>query len=523
VNKTIPDYLKLFRASSESAAQSSISNKLEISEPVVRPHVGRDAKIAEAIDAFWPAFTSATGWKLDSRARRKGEVQMVPALSMDGLMSADSMEDQPLTSERDARTLAKVALSLSEELKSARRSLRRQAAELAARAAVIVTPSQRDDLAGYIEQLLDQALLATRCDTAAVYLLDDDTRSLALRFAHGLAQQKLAAEPRPLRGSRGDLEALIQGVVMIDDLKLGPIDTWNCPEPAEAAVCACLSLDDTPIGTMWLFSDEKQSFNEQTVGAVRLAASGIVQKLSHQRTATVSYSQLEGKPHIRDIAAWQYRGLPAATELVHRWPIDGMLESPNEWSIGWHAWDVLPDGSLYVAFAEAEDESVTGAMVAALTRGALTAHVGYRHTPAQLVQRVSDSLWQSNTGDQLVSLLYAVIDPETGAGEIATAGHVASIIASRYGYRPVVGDSHPPLGTLIDPLFSVNSIKMSPGESLLVYGKGWGNNAQMQLVMGEALRDSFLDKQFNPLATIRRKRASTKPERERGAIALSWT
>ena len=102
--------------------------------------------------------------------------------------------------------------------------------------------------------------------------------------------------------------------------------------------------------------------------------------------------------------------------LADGWRVDGMIESPESWGTGWHHWDVLPDGTLMIAIAEAADPTAKGAMHAAVARAALAAHSGYRHTPAQLIQRVSDTLWQTNTGEQLVSMIYAHLDPESGDG-----------------------------------------------------------------------------------------------------------
>ncbi len=488
-----------------------------------RPTIGRENKIASSIDSFWKAYTAATGWRIDQKQLRNGGIiRLLPAVTIDAMAMADDLSEMPLTSESEARRLAELALSLTDDLKRSRRVLRRQAAELAARAAVITSHSNQDALATTIERILADATLACGCDSAALYLLDEDTSSLSLRFSHGLPEAKLEAESRPLRGSRGDLEALVQGVVTIDNLKAGSIDTWSCPqESAAAAICASVAVDDLPIGTMWLFANETKAFGESTAASVRLTASHVARELSVISTTTSPVDHRQNKSWLRDFASWQHRTLPLGSRIADDWCVDGMLESPSEWAIGWHTWDILPDGTILVAIAEAIDPSITGAMVATVARTAIAAHAGYRHSPKQLIQRMSDTLWQTNTGDQLISVMCAHLKPETGEGEIASAGNMSAMIASRYGYRPLATNASDPLGVNIDPQCITNSFNLTRGETLCAYGPGWSGDGATQHSLGDSLKISMLDRDPNPLATMRREHAQLKLASERGAMSIT--
>ena len=64
----------------------------------------------------------------------------------------------------------------------------------------------------------------------------------------------------------GCREAMVQTVVTIDDLNACSIDTWNCPAsaaagPFAAGICAAIQCDDVPIGTLWLFRNERAEFS----------------------------------------------------------------------------------------------------------------------------------------------------------------------------------------------------------------------------------------------------------------------
>ena len=79
------------------------------------------------------------------------------------------------------------------------------------------------------------AAQAVDCQAAGLYLLDDDTRFLKLRATWGLPPSRLAAEPRRLRGSKADLEALTGHAVALE--RATRFEHWNAPEEFGSAVC----------------------------------------------------------------------------------------------------------------------------------------------------------------------------------------------------------------------------------------------------------------------------------------------
>ncbi len=494
MTQTIPSYLRIHQGNEPTASLSTAST-------------------ADAVESFWNAYSDATGWRIDNRETGNLDtLDLLPAVTTEGI------EDLPTVSKSAATRLAESAERLAEELRSNRDALRRQEAELATRASILSNQSDHTRLADCIEKTLADAAAACGCDAAAMYLLDDNTEYLKARIVFGLPPKRLEDEARSLRGSRGDLEAMVQGVVTIDDLTAGSIDTWNCPEPFAAGICASILSDDVPIGTLWLFANEPAEFGMAEAAAARLAASQLSLQLSQASLDRKTRSSA-AEP-IREVSQWQCESLPIGAKLADDWRVDGMIESPRPWATGWHAWDILPDGTLMLAIAEAVDSSAMGAMKATIARAALTAHAGYRHTPAQLLQRVSDTLWQTSTGEQLVSMLYARVDPETGEGEVASAGAITAMIGSRYGYRPLVDGCSDPLNQHIDAMATMESFRMMPGETLLAYTPGLIIDGATQTMLGDRIRTSMQTDDVNPLAAIRRDLAGLKLNQERGAVTL---
>ncbi|MGB7347831.1 MAG: SpoIIE family protein phosphatase [Pirellulaceae bacterium] len=467
-----------------------------------------------SVDNFWHAYHEVTGWRIDSGSSKPSAG--TPSAKSRVRLRSDA--DAKKSSKLSAQRLADSASRIADQLADAHETIRIQAAELAARAAIFDEP-QQVQLADALSETLADVVAAARFDAAAIYLLDEETQYLSVRGIHGLPASRLTDGPRELRGSRGDLEAMVQGSVMISDLQELSIDTWSCPENASSAICVAIHNAGVPIGTLWMYCNEQQMLDESHGAIARMAAKQVALQLQHAATPADAPAK-QDKSSINELAQWQFASLPLGAQLAPNWRVDGMIESPQPWATGWHAWDVLPDGSLMIAIAEAEDKSVAGSMTAAIARAALESHTGYRHTPRQLLQRISDTLWQTNTMDQLTSLMYVRIDPETGEGEIATSGNMIAMIASSYGYRPAVESNGAPLASQIDLNCGTSTFRMSCGEVLMAYSEGFANDEISQMTIGNQLRQTMQSKDDYPLASIRRYLANKPMNHERGAVTI---
>ncbi|MEM6471235.1 MAG: SpoIIE family protein phosphatase [Planctomycetota bacterium] len=497
VKKSVPSYLRVHRGDDSPREESSAD---------VSPS-----------DAFWNAFSNATGWRVDRMHR--DHVRVLPAVGMD-LMAGEPDEMLPLVMKESAAELAEFGAALTREIETLQGIIKRQEIELAASASASIASPDADQATTQVYETLQHALTATGFDSAAIYLLDEETEFLKARAIVGLPNDRLSAEPRPLRGSRADLEALVQDAVLMDDLR-GPMGkTFDSPESAGAAICIALKKGDLPIGTLWLFSESPQPLDRSHVAIAKLVATQITLELSTASTARSLENAKESKSAVQEIAGWQYASLPAGNQLAPGWFADGMIESPMDWATGWHVWDVLPDGSLMFALGEAEESAAGGAMIAATARAALEAHGGYRHTPSQILQRISDTLWQANTTDQLFSLLYCRLDPETGEGQFAAAGHIHGLIGGPRGYRPLTIGNGRPLASAIDIDCVEGKFQLAVDESLLGYTAGLEADGIGQRLLGCSLKNASLDGE-NVLAKLRREIADFPLLNERGLASVS--
>lgn len=355
--------------------------------------------------------------------------------------------------------------------------------ELAAGAAVILHESVGKRSNEDLQQILADATLATGSAAAIIYLLDDATELLTTRFVFGISSAPRLGSSRPLRGARGDLEAMVQGIFTTDGLYASGLEQTATPERFSSAICVCLGRTDLPIGTVWFFRNDTQISSDQAQAAARLAAANICHTLaslsntetpvhdSRRDDGIASHFDAEQFVEAMDplpsrelskhadsshategwanqIADWQCDTLPLGSRLAPGWSVDGMVESPLSVGQSWHHWDVLPDGILTLAMCQfGHAWNPAGNLIDTLdgtvARAALQAHVGYRHTPQDAMTRIMHTLLQvrdgaiDDSGCPNLSLLYAHVDPQTGHAVISSIGDWSSLIVSKNGYRPL--------------------------------------------------------------------------------------
>jgi len=520
VIRTIPPYLRLHSTSSDVA-----------SDPVVS---------VDPVSRFWKAYTDATGWRVDRshssveapsvpemrvnpKLSDREPVRLLPAFDGDIAGDAESQAHSPSVTRDLAEQLASAAADLARRLEQAQDAYRVQEAELAVTSTPTGTPDQSSRLLLRLERLLKQAVAATGCDAAGMYLLDNDTTTLKLRASHGLPADRITAPARTLRGSRGDLESLVRDVVLIDDLRGTLATTWNSPESFASGIVVKIEEDDLPIGTLWLWSKTPTDFDERDGAAAQLAALSLASELAraslHRERAKWNVTSTS----IKAATQWQMRQLPPAMELAPGVVLDGWTESPRPWARSWHAWDVLPDGTIALALAESHLKGMDAAMIAATARAAFAAHCNYRHKVDEMLRRISDTLWQTNTGDQLMSMMYIKFDPETGEGQLASAGSIQAIIAGARGYRPLCSATQSePLASQIDCRPFYAEFQLYEGEAII------GVNGSVldellgisQLDLASVAREAMTRRNTPILASIRRSLAMKPLEEERAGVML---
>jgi len=181
---------------------------------------------------------------------------------------------------------------------------------------------------------------------------------------------------------------------------------------------------------------------------------------------------LRGRRDIRAAATLQRSLLPTALPQVDGWEIDAVYEPTGGGLAGgdWYDALVLDDGRLAAIVGDVSGHGLSAAATMGQLRNALRALLLTGSPAVRAVEQV-DQLLRSTMPGQVATLVVAVVDPATGAGEYVTAGHPPPVVVGPDGGVLAAMLGTPPLGVGRRTNRS-GTLQVEPGGGLVLFSDG---------------------------------------------------
>jgi serine phosphatase RsbU (regulator of sigma subunit)/anti-sigma regulatory factor (Ser/Thr protein kinase) len=197
--------------------------------------------------------------------------------------------------------------------------------------------------------------------------------------------------------------------------------------------------------------------------ALERAAIGL-EHVVERRTAIVETFQRSMLPQsLPDIADVELaaRYVPAGTEGVGG---------------DWYDAVALPNGRLVVCIGDVAGHGTQAAATMAQLRMAARAYALDDHSPAVALEQLN--LLAATLGsDTMATLLYLVVDPETGSYVFASAGHLPPLVTTRSGASSFLeGGLAAPIGSARYVTYREAAGTLEPGATLMLYTDGLVEN-----------------------------------------------
>ncbi len=372
----------------------------------------------------------------------------------------------PVSAERAeaTRQLAQVIGALVTDLHDTHRALWHREAELATSVPVVIKPQEETgQLASKFAAVLQAAAGSIGCQAAAMYLLDDDTRHLKLRAHWGLTHTRFAQPPRPLRGSRADLEALAGHAVTLADTQA--CGEWNLPEPAAAAACVPISSATMPLGTLWVFGDQPRDFSDVEVNLLEIIAGRLAAELERE---VLLRSQGEmGKSQLESAVCWQQALVPPPVESLEQWQLAARPSAREGLHGDLFHWQLDEQQRLQLTMATAHAEGLPAALSAARLAGVLQGRTDVVASPAEVLQQLDHALVSGSAGDEYATAFSALLDDVHGNVTFAATGHIDAFVVRPHGWEPVIEPNERSLGDG-SPTYPLRQVSVEPGDLLVV-------------------------------------------------------
>ena len=265
--------------------------------------------------------------------------------------------------------------------------------------------------------------------------------------------------------------------------------------PGLSAAVVPLTGRHDPLGTLWLMMQSDGGCDGETVS--------LAEDLARPASIAVENARLFARQ--RSVSETLQRSL-----LPERLPeIPGLATAARyipggpDVDVGGDWYDVLqlPAGGIGIAMGDVVGRGERAASLMGQMRNAVRAFAFEGKPPGQVLESVN-SLMLDAGADHMATMIYGVLDPETGELRFANAGHPPPLIAESGGAaRFLDGGSGPPVGGLPTCSYPEGRSILTPGATVLLYTDGLVENRSRGLDVGlERLLEAGRDAPSDPEA-----------------------
>jgi serine phosphatase RsbU (regulator of sigma subunit)/GAF domain-containing protein len=125
-----------------------------------------------------------------------------------------------------------------------------------------------------------------------------------------------------------------------------------------------------------------------------------------------------------------------------------------------------------IVIADVTDKGIPAALFMALCRTLLRSVAINRVDPGSTLTRLNELLFSDTQADLLVSLFYAVWEPESSTLSYANAGHNPPLLFRPYHPAEILAEHGIVLGATLDASYETYSVKLEQGELVVLYTDG---------------------------------------------------
>jgi sigma-B regulation protein RsbU (phosphoserine phosphatase) len=166
----------------------------------------------------------------------------------------------------------------------------------------------------------------------------------------------------------------------------------------------------------------------------------------------------------RDKAGWKGHARVA---------LHAIIQPAREVGGDFYDYRFLDERRLSILIGDVSGKGVPAALFMAMTQTLFQAHADATRTVTEVMARVNNALCAETHTGMFVTLLYALLDVQTGTLEMCNAGHMAPYRLA-HGKRPAPIEStrNPALGLVKDMQFKTSTTQLEPTERIFFYTDG---------------------------------------------------
>lgn len=284
------------------------------------------------------------------------------------------------------------------------------------------------------------------------------------------------AEARKLVEARDYAIAMLD-VKLPDESGYGLLEELRATRP-DIAIVMISGVDDPELGKAAL-EHGAYAYHVKPVGATQLYLL-VVNNLRRRSLEIENRVNLERLHGLLDERAEQMRRavelqagmLPASPYKKDGFEVAAHFSAAREISGDFYDWYCTPSGRLIVTLGDVMGKGLPASLVMATARAALRG--GAAVEPMEVgVQQAADVMSAAlEVNHAYVTLFHSSFDPRTGELRYIDAGHGHARLLRGVGGQELLPIRSAPIGMFPDARYSVGSVTLNPGDSLVVFSDG---------------------------------------------------
>ena len=171
--------------------------------------------------------------------------------------------------------------------------------------------------------------------------------------------------------------------------------------------------------------------------------------------------------------------LPREWSAHNHWPhhsdiaLHAVMQPAREIGGDFYDHRFLDERRVSILIGDVSGKGVPAALFMAMTQTLFKGYSGPHVTAVDIMGRVNDALCDETYTGMFVTLVYAVLDVESGEMEVCNAGHSPPVLLSQDAApAPLQSERHPALGLMRNYRFTSSRFMLKPGEKLFFYTDG---------------------------------------------------
>jgi sigma-B regulation protein RsbU (phosphoserine phosphatase) len=332
------------------------------------------------------------------------------------------------------------------------------------------------DLDEVLDRVMDEVITAVHAERGFVMLREADGR-LTFRTARGMDQNTIE-EPR-FQVSRSvvesvarDGEPILTNDAMNDSRFSGRESVMILG--LRSILCAPLKVKDKIIGAIYVDNRLQAGiFTHDDLDLLSAIASSAAIAVENARLYQVALEKGRMDRELEMARRVQSSLLPAETPQLPGWTFAARWQPAHEVAGDYYDFTPCVKGNTGLVIADVTDKGMAAALFMALTRSAIRANVCQAVSPMEGIAGANRLVCAESTRGLFVTLFFGLLDPATGEVTYVNAGHNPPLF-----YRAVENDlsllktTGLPLGIDTEAVYAQRTIRMQPGDFLVLYTDG---------------------------------------------------